>query len=226
LNASGTRLIYCTYLGGASDDTGSAIALDAAGNVYVTGVTSSANFPTTPNAVQPTFNPSSIGMAFVTQLNAGGSALLYSSYLGSTGFGGVVDWGHGIAVDTSGVVYVAGTTSSTDFITTPGAFEPTSPLPNSPGLNQAYVAKIDPGKVGSASLVYSTYLNGLNGTGESWGNGIAVNASGNAYVTGGTYSSDFPTTPSTLQSVYGGGEDAFVTMLNGNGSALVYSTFL
>jgi hypothetical protein len=227
LNASGTGLIYCTYLGGTFDDTGSAIAVDSAGNAYLTGVTSSANFPTTPNAVQSAFNPSSLGMAFVTQLNASGSALLYSTYLGSTGFGGVVDWGHGIAVDASGGVYVAGTTSSTDFITTPGAFQPTSPLLFSPGLDNAFVAKIDPSQVGSASLVYSTYLNGPNGTGESWGDGIAVNASGNAYVTGGTYSSDFPTTASAFQRIYGGGgEDAFLTELNGNGSALVYSTFL
>jgi hypothetical protein len=224
LNAAGTGLVYCTYLGGGADDSGSAIAVDSAGNAYLTGVTSSANFPTTPGAVQANYNLSGIGMAFVTELNAGGSAILYSSYLGSTGNGGVVDWGHGIALNASGGVYVSGTTSSTDFMTTAGALQSTSPLPYSPGYNQAFVARFDPSQSSSASLVYSTYLNGWTGTGESWANGIVVNAAGNAYVTGGTDATDFPTTPGAFATMSGGGTDAYVSVLTGDGSGLVYST--
>ena len=217
LNAAGTALIYSTYLGGTSDEEGFGIAVDAGGNACVTGYTSSGNFATTANAFQGSANPYNSPMAFMAKLNPTGSALLYSSLLGSiTGITG----GNSIAVDGAGNAYVTGQTADTDFITTPGAFQETSLTGN-----HAFVTKFDPSQAGVASLVYSTYLGGTYGW--DYGNGIAVDSAGNAYVTGLTESADFPTTPGALQTAFGGGaDDAFVTKLNAAGSALVYSTFL
>ena len=215
LNPSGTALVYSTFLGGGRDQTGTAIAVDAAGNAYVAGETSANNFPTTAGAFQTTFG-TSIAKAFVTKLNPTGSALVYSTYLGGTLF----DSGLGIAVDTGGNAYVTGRTQSPDFPTTPGAFQTTfrsGPL----GRFDAFVTKIDP--TGS-TLVYSTYL---AGAGDDAGVTIAVDARGNAYVTGYTASIDFPTTTGAIQITSGGDYDAFVAALNPTGSApLLYSTYL
>jgi hypothetical protein len=135
--------------------------------------------------------------------------LVYSTYLG----GGGPDGGSGIAVDASGNAYVTGVTASSDFPTTPGAFQTTYRE-----VQDTFVSKLN--AAGSA-LLYSTYL---GGSGYDNGSGIAVDASGNAYVTGGTSSSDFPTTPGAFQATYGGNGDAFVSKLNASGSALLYST--
>jgi len=203
LNATGSALLYSTYLGGSSDDRGLGIALDPSGNGYVTGITASSNFPTTPGAFQTT---SGGGWdAFVTKLNAAGSALLYSTYLGGSGN----DYGFSIAIDASGNAYGTGLTGSGNFPITPGAFQTT--------CCGVFVTKLN--AAGSA-LAYSTYL------GDGDGSGIAVDASGNAYVTGDTGSSNFPTTPGAFQTSYGGSVDAFVSKLNAAGSALLYSTYL
>jgi hypothetical protein len=214
LNPTGSALVYSTYLGGNGDEAANGIAVDAAGNAYVTGVTvkvtgpTGNTFPTTPGGFQ---QGSSSGVnAFVTKLDPTGSALVYSSFLG-----GGADSGSGIAVDASGNAYVTGRTESTIFPTTPGAFQTTSA-----GLADAFVTKVDP--TGSA-LVYSTYL---GGNGVEQGLGIAVDAAGNAYVTGQTESSNFPTTPGAFQTTFGGIGDAFVTKVDPTGSALVYSTYL
>ena len=210
-------LAYSTYLGGSREDSGSTyitgngddlsrgIAVDTAGNAYITGYTGSHHFPTTAGAFQPTFGGGQYD-AFVTKVDPTGSALVYSTYLG--GNGGI--YGIGIAVDAAGSAYVTGAASA-DFPTTPGAFQPAG--------GGGFVTKLDP--AGSA-LAYSTYLGGV----YDWGIGIAVDASGNAYVTGLTYSASFPTTAGAIQPAYGGGGDAFVAKLNPAGSALVYSTFL
>ena len=148
----------------------------------------------------------------MTELNPTGSALVYSTYLGGSG----VDYGgHGIAVDTSGNAYVAGSTDSSDFPTTAGAFQTTFG-----GYEDAFVTELNPAGSG---LVYSTYLGGC---GEDQAYGIAVDTSGNAYVTGVTYSFDFPTTAGAFQTTFGGFDDAFVSALNPTGSDLVYSTYL
>jgi hypothetical protein len=203
LDAAGSALVYSTYLGGSGSDWGYGIAVDSSGNAYVTGFTDSANFPTA-SPLQATFGGQQD--AFVGKLNAAGSALVYSTYLG----GGSLDYGHGIAVDSSGNAYVTGWTYSVNFPTA-------SPLQaTNGGGNDAFVSKLNP--AGSA-LVYSTYL---GGSGSDWGYGIAVNSSGNAYVTGET-SGGFPTV-NPLQA--GAGGDAFVSKLNAAGSALVYSTCL
>ncbi len=200
-------LAYSTYLGGNGDDSGVAIAVDGSGNAYVTGFTNSTNFPTA-SPFQATTGGGQD--AFVTKFNATGSALVYSTHLG--GSGGEV--GNGIAVDTSGNAYVTGQTTSTNFPTA-------SPLQATLGGSvDAFVTKFN--AAGSA-LVYSTYL---GGSADDRGFAIAVDASGNAYVTGETFSANFPTA-SPLQAMLGSSNfDAFVTKFNAAGSALVYSTYL
>ncbi|MGO9899841.1 MAG: SBBP repeat-containing protein [Solirubrobacteraceae bacterium] len=200
-------LVYSTYLGGSGEDAGNAIAVDAAGDAYVTGFTFSTNFPTTPGAYQ-TANAGGED-AFVAKLNAAGDGLLYATYLGGSG----TDDGHGIAVDSAGDAYVAGSTTSTNFPTTPGAYQTANA-----GGEDAFVAKLN----AAGALDYSTYL---GGGGDDLANAIAVDAAGEAYATGLTESTSFPTA-SPLQSTLDGLEDAFVTKLNTTGSGLVYSTYL
>ena len=201
-------LVYSTYLGGSSDDFGRGIAVDSSGNAYLTGNTASINFPVTAGAFQ---TASSGGNdAFVSKLNSSGSALIYSSYLG----GSDEDLGYGIAVDSAGNAYVTGYTYSSNFPTTAGALQTVFG-----GDMVAFVSKLNSG---GSTLVYSTYL----GSSGNQGDGIAVDLSGNAYVTGDTYSSNFPITAGAVQTTYGGGTDAFVSKLNSGGSALVYSTYL
>ncbi len=214
LNPTGTGLVYSTYLGGSGIDYGYGIAVDTSGNAYVTGYAGS-DFPTTPGAFQTTYGGDTD--AFVTELNPTGSALVYSTYLGgSTGDISAADYGYAVALGTAGNAYVTGKTYSSDFPTTPGAFQTTHGV-----FEDAFVTELNP--TGSA-LVYSTYL---GASGSDYGNGIAVDTSGNAYVTGYTYSSDFPTTPGAFQTTFGGGfTDAFVTELNPTGTGLVYSTYL
>ena len=211
LNAAGSALVYSTYLGGSDDDTGTGIALDAAGSAYVTGNTVSSDFPTTPGAFQTTYGGN--GDAFVSKLNAAGSALLYSTYLGGSNF----DQGLAIVPDSLGNACVTGWTGSADFPTTPGAFQTTL------GYEDAFVTKLN--TTGSA-LVYSTYLGGDDEYYQNAGAGIAVDRSGNAYVTGWTNSSNFPTTPGAFQTTLAGSANAFVSNLNATGSALLYSTYL
>jgi Beta-propeller repeat/HYDIN/CFA65/VesB-like, Ig-like domain len=199
-------LSYSTYLGGSSGDAGYGIAVDQSGNVYVAGSTSSPDFPT---ASPEQAADGGSADAFVSKLDPTGTTLLYSTYLGGNGF----DQANAIAVDASGNVYVAGSTASTDFPTA-GALQSTPG-----GAGDAFVAKLD--STGS-KLLYSTYL---GGSGADFGRGIAVDSSGNAYVTGSTQSLDFPTA-SPLQAANAGGTDAFVSELNASGSALVYSTYL
>jgi hypothetical protein len=182
--------------------------VDASGNAYVTGSASSTNFPTL-DPLQAAYGGGTSD-AFVTKINPTGSALVYSTYLG----GSDADWGHGIAVDSAGDAFVVGSTSSKDFPTV----NPLQPTYGG-GHGDAFVAEINPS--GSA-LVYSTFLGGSN---LDYGYGIAVDASGNAYVTGSTASTDFPT-ESPMQPANAGNTDVFVSKINPSGSALVYSTYL
>jgi len=193
LSAAGSGLIYSTYLGGGGNDYGIGIAVDASGSAYVTGQTSSTNFPTA-SAYQAAFGGNSD--AFVTKLSAVGSTLTYSTYLGGAG----AEQGLGIAVDAAGGAYVTGYTGSTNFPTA-SAYQAAFG-----GNSDAFMTKLS--AAGSA-LIYSTYL---GGGGNDYGIGIAVDASGSAYVTGSTASTNFPTA-SAYQSTYGGGGDAFVAKL-------------
>ena len=208
LNPTGSALVYSTYLGGDFYDVGLCVAVDAAGNAYVTGHTQSNNFPTTPGAFQTT---SGGGDAFVTKLNAAGSGLVYSTYLGGSGF----DLGFGIALDALGNAYVTGYTDGS-FPVSSGAPQPTF----GGGQNDAFVTKVN---VAGSALIYSTYL---GGSGYDLGFGIAVDAVANAHVTGFTDGS-FPVTTGASQTTFGGGQgDAFVTTVNSLGTGLLYSTYL
>ncbi|HSQ62827.1 MAG TPA: SBBP repeat-containing protein [Polyangiaceae bacterium] len=198
---------YSGYLGGSNPDYGYGIAVDGSGNAYVVGWTSSTNFPTA-SAYKGTLSGGTD--TFVTKLNASGSALVYSTYLG----GSAQDSGEGIAVDGSGSAYVAGFTYSTNFPTA-GPFQATLS-----GTSDAFVTKL--GAAGSA-LTYSTYLGGNGGDGAG---GIAVDATGSAYVTGNTSSTNFPTASAYQGTNAGGNSDAFVIRLSAAGSALTYSTYL
>ncbi|MEE9912429.1 MAG: SBBP repeat-containing protein [Deltaproteobacteria bacterium] len=210
LDASGSTLLYATYLGGSGDDHAMAIALDASGNAYAAGDTDSTDFPTL-NAYQGS-NPEADDDAFVTKLSSSGNSLVYSTYLGGTAY----DMAFSIAVDPSGNAYVAGSTDSTDF-----------PIQNAyqgsygGGMYDAFVTKLS--TAGSA-LVYSTYLGGSD---DEEALAIAVDSSGNAYVAGYTWSDNFPT-QNPYQGTFAGGDgsDAFVAKFNTPGNALVYATYL
>ena len=202
-----------TYVGGGGVDQAFGIALGADGSVFVTGNTTSVNFPTTLGSLASTARG---GVdAFVVRLKADFTTAIYSTFLGGSGD----DAGRSIAVDTAGNAYVTGFTTSADFPTTPGSVKPARPAGEAAGVADAFVVKLNP--QGSAP-VYSTYL---GGTLSDVGLGIAIDAAGFAYVTGGTFSSDFPSF-FAAQPFLGGDRDAFVTKLNPTGSLLIYSTFL
>ncbi len=206
LNAAGNDLVYSTFLGGSSNDSGAAVAVDASGNAIVAGATTSTNFPRS-NAVQNTYGGNSDG--FVAKLNANGNGLIFSTYLG----GSYSDYLFDVATDGSGAAYVVGYTESSNFPTA-NAYRPTFG-----GDRDATVSKLSP----TGGLVYSTYL---GGSGRDEGYGIAVGGSGEAYVTGHTSSTNFPIA-NAFRPAYGGGSyDAFVTKFNAAGNALSFSTYL
>ena len=213
INPDGTALGYATYLGGSGEDRGTAIAVDASGNAYVTGYTNSTNFPLSSGTkTQPIF--AGVYDAFFVKLNSAGTMLLHSTYLGGSGD----DRGAAIAVKANAGggydAYVAGATASTNFPTA-GTIQST----NGGGATDAFVTKYSP----SFGWVYSTYL---GGSAVDQGAGIAVDNSGNAYVTGSTLSTDFPLVNSFQLSGGGGFSDAFVAKVNPLGTALLYSSHL
>ena len=230
LAPSGSNLVYSTYLGGGNSDAGYGIAVDLSGNAYVTGFTYSTNFPVT-NAFQShqvchpnTLYVDNYANAFVTKIGAGGSPLVYSTYFGGTNY----DLGRSIAVDAAGDAYVTGFTDSTNFPTTTNALQ--SVLGGSTNLiagNNAFVAKFGPS---GTNLIYSTFLGGTN---SDQAFGIAVDAAGNAYVTGGTTSPNFPNTATNVPGLFNEltnnqsglllTTNAFLTKLGPMGTNLVYS---
>jgi hypothetical protein len=209
LNASGSSLLYSTLLGGAGADFATGIALDSGGNAYISGYTSSLAFPVTAGAFQRAFG-GGLQDGFAAELNASGSALIYATYLGGQGN----DVANGVAVDSLGSAYIVGYTDSPDF-----------PVKNAlsagpAGQGDGFIAKLNPG---GAGLAYATYLGGRQMDNIT---AVAVDASGNAYVTGSTLSVDFPTTVGAFQTANLGGFDAFVSKLNPQGNVLTYSTYL
>ena len=213
LSASGSALVYSTFFGGTNNDLALNIALNSSGEAYITGYTQSTNFPTV-NPIRPTFGGGTCGSqpcedAFVAKINASGSAALYSTYLG----GSNADRGADIAVDSNGAAFVTGFTQSTNFPTS-------SPLQGSlAGNSDGFLTAINP--AGSAFL-YSTYL---GGSGADSASAIAVDSSGNVYLTGSTASTNFPTA-SAYDSTLGNQSDAFVTKIASGGGSIVFSTFL
>jgi hypothetical protein len=211
LNAAGNALVYSTYLGGTGLEEALAIAVDSAGNAYITGDTSSSTFPKV-NAFQTTLRgPAN---AFVSKLNAAGNALLYSTYLGGSAS---LELGYDIAVNDAGHAYVVGMTNAANF-PVKNAIHPAYG-----GNSDGWVAKLDTTLSSNASLVYSTYLGGAN---LDYTRAIALDPSGNAYVAGVTFSANLPITAGAFQSTMSGVGDAYVTKLNAAGTAVVYSTYL
>lgn len=228
LNGNLTSLFASTFLGGSIDDYITSITIDSTGNVYVSGTTESSNFPTTYNAYDTSFNSdyssNSIGDAFVSKLNSGLTSLLSSTYLGGTDG----DFGYRIGIDLAGNVYVAGWTYSSNFPTTPGAYDTSY----NGGTSDDYIAKSDAyiAKLNGnlTNLLASTYLGGsyldqlLS---------MSIDQGGNIFVTGLTTSRDFPTTPGAYDAShngddYFGGNDAFVSKINGLLTDLLASTYL
>ena len=240
LDPGGSNLVYSTYLGGESADAAYGVAVDLAGNAYVTGFTYSTNFPVT-NALQSHlactntvyFNAN----AFVAKIGAGGSPLVYSTYLGGLNF----DEGEGIAVDSAGSAYVTGFTASTNFPVTNAIYQMiNSNLVNGYLLNgsniqvsvsDAFVARFGPA---GTNLIYSTFLGGAN---NDFARHIAVDAAGNAYVTGATVSTNFPNTVTNIPYLHNGVTNnlnsfaptvtnAFLTQItyNGTNANIGYST--
>ena len=220
LNASGSSLIFSTYLGGTGNDFANSIAVDSSGSAYVTGMTSATDFPITSGALQTAFGGGPFD-GFVAKINSTGTSLVYSTYLGGSG----EDHANDIAVDASGEAYITGQTNSSNF-PVQGGFQAAnaggscgSSLSNVPCFD-AFVSKLN--ATGSA-LVYSSYL---GGTGGDYGIGIALDPAANAYVTGWTTSKDFPVTASPYEKSYSGSYEAFAAKVNTAGSALSYATYL
>jgi hypothetical protein len=211
LNSTGTGLIYSTYIGGSNDDVGLGIVIDGSGNAYITGWTESTDYDITSGVFQTTAYGGGTYDVFVTKLNSTGTSLIYSTYIGGSGS----DVGYSIAVDGSGNAYITGKTESNDYDITSGAFQTTSG-----GNIDVFVTKIN--STGT-SLIYSTYIGGSN---YDYGYSIAIDNSGNAYITGVTYSTDYDITTGAFQTTFGGGTDVFVTKLNSTGTTLIYSTYI
>jgi hypothetical protein len=203
LNAAGSQLAYATYLGGIGNDTATAVALDPAGNVYLSGQTQSANFPVY-QALQTTNSESD---AFVVKLNAS-NQVLYSTYLGGTGS----STGTGIAADAAGNAYVAGYTTAPDFPVTPGAYQPSSH-----GGYDTFVAKLS---ADGSTILAATYF---GGSGAEDTSGIALDGSGDVFVAGSTNSTDLPL-QAQLQT-YSGGGDGFIAAFNNQLTSLYFSTY-
>ena len=217
ISADGSTLVYSTYVGGSGNDAGNAIAVDASGNAFVAGETTSAtDFPTTNGALQTAFGGGGLD-AFVFELNSAGTKLTSSTYLGGTGD----DVANGIAVDSSGNTYIVGSTTSTNFPT----HNPVQVAGD--GTSSGFVTKLNSS---GTALVFSTYL---GGSGNDFAAGVALDSSNNVYVTGASQNPSFRTTLGAFQTTCGsdgacngGLPDAFVTVFKADGSGFVYSTFL
>ncbi len=231
---SGSALVYSTYLGGSSTEGSHGIAVDGAGAAHVTGLTSSRDFPVTPGAFQESFVGTSAD-AFVVKLHPSGTVLDYSTYLGGTEavFAGTAV-GEGLALGPGGTIYVSGRVRAAHLPTTAGALQPECILTSEGECTAAFLAKINPAGGGASDLSYLTYL---GGSGNDEAVAVAVDAAGNAHLTGFTFSTDFPTTSGAFQpSLNTGGRpadnvraDVFVTKINpagGGASDLLYSTYL
>jgi len=232
LNPEGNALGYATFLGGSAGDWGNAIALDGTDDLYVTGATMSVDFPVTAGAFNTIYGGgrcvpygnSPCTDAFVAKLDHSGSTVIQATFLG----GHKNDWGTAVAVDGSGSIYVVGSTGSSNFPATPGAFDTTfgeggcGPGHDEYPCPDAFVARFDPTV---STLIYATFLGG--GTYDYGEDGVlASDGSGSVYVTGYTWSDDFPTTPNAFDTANNGNDDAFLAELDPTGAVLTYATFV
>jgi hypothetical protein len=206
-------LLYCGYIGGVGEDYGRGIAVDSSGNAYVTGSTSSTE-ATFPVLSGPVLTHNGLYDAFVAKVNPSGTALLYCGYIGGVD----EDHGNGIAVDSSGIAYITGATRSTE-VTFPLLYGPD--LTHN-GLNDVFVAKVNPS---GTTLLYCGYIGGSDYDSSS---GITVDISGNAYIAGGTLSTEdtFPVLYGPALTHNGGFGDAFVAKVNPSGTTLLYCGYI
>ncbi len=214
LSADGSLLLYSAYLGGDKGEAGMGIAVNATGEAFITGMTASPNFPVTPGAFDTTYTGAGYSDPFVVRIAPGGVSLVYATYLGGDGM--LNDEGRAIAADSAGNAYVTGWTLAADFPVTPGAFR----MAFCGGVWDGFVTKFHFGGVG---LAWSSYLGG-NDSDAIYG--IAVDASGSAYVSGWTTSTNFPVTAGAPQTVIGGTSDVFVARFGPNGTTLPFATYL
>lgn len=217
LNADGSDILYATYFGGTSDELTTAAALDADGNLYITGYTRSDDFPTTAGVWQPGPDEDpALADGFVIKIGAQGN-VVYATFMGGSGH----DKPAAIAVDSGGSAYVTGNTTSRDYPVTPGALQGQDRSDPSPIFTEAFVTKLS---ADGSTAVYSTYLGGRY---VDRGNAIAVDPNGNAWVAGSTGSPDFLTTPGVIRTELNGNKvDAFVVKINADGTQLAFSTLL
>ncbi|MBK8984858.1 MAG: SBBP repeat-containing protein [Chloroflexi bacterium] len=209
LDATGTELLYATYLGGSGQEEGVSVAVTGDGETAVTGWTFSSDFPTTPQAYDASHNGSAD--MFVVRLDAAGAELLAATYLGAE----LDDRPIGIAVDAVGQMVVAGYTYSPNFPTTPGAWDR-----QHDGAVDATLTSLSPA---GARLVASTFL---GGAAEDWAGGLVLDDNGRISLTGRTWSEDFPTTPDALSKALNGGRDGFVAQLSQDGGRLLYASYI
>jgi hypothetical protein len=210
LNNAGSELLFATYCGGSGWEHGQDIAVDKDGRIYLAGRTGSGNLPVTPGAWDEELGGAADG--FVACFDPTGSEVDFITYLG----GGNWDQIEAVAVDEEGSAYLVGYTKSPDFPTTQGAFDEQ----HDGSTDDSFVTKLNPD---GSDLTYSTFLGGDNG---DYGHGIAIDASGRVCLVGETKSENFPTTPGAFDETYNGGfDDAFIAVLNADGSGLIYSTF-
>lgn len=219
-NSTGDSLLFSTYLGGSSSDLIQSMVLDDAGNIYLTGQTSSTDFPITAGVFQTTYGGSinggswwNGGDAFLTKMNPTGSALVFSTYIGGVGD----DVAYEVALSPAGDIYIVGKTNSVDFPTTAGSNVFNYGVN---GINDGFICKLN------SSATVLSYSKMMGGTGEDWFEGIYVNERDEAYVAGISRSSDFYTTNNAYQRTSGGGADAVVVKMNPGGQNVYYSTYL
>ena len=216
LNATGDGLIYSTFLGGDAWDYGFDIEIDDTGHAYVGGFTHGM-FPVSANAAQKTFG--GLGDGFVSKLSPDGSALMYSTYLGGSSWDTVL----GIAIDDAGNVHLACHTQSADFPITPGVWDSTCDNCQTNVSSDGAVAKLN---AEGSEFIYSTFVGGTDETGNEELRDIVIDSAGNAYLTGWTTSTDFPTTEGALQTGFGGVMDAVLLKMSADGSDLLFSTYI
>jgi len=209
LNPTGTSLLYCTYFGGNDIDRVHDIALDSAGNVYLTGLTQSSNFPISATAKQKGYTQ---WEGFISKLNPNGTGIVYSTYIGGSAY----DYGMGIDVDKNGTAVVVGNTRSTNLPVTSGAKQPT----NAGGNYDAFVVKVN---ADGSDWIYCTYL---GGSGSDQGLKVALDTTGCAYVLATGDSTNYPVTALAYQTTNRGSYDAMVTKVNADGTDWLYSTYL
>ncbi|MBI3819017.1 MAG: hypothetical protein HY286_10035 [Planctomycetes bacterium] len=216
-NASGSALVFSTYLGGATaDDYVSTILLNASDQVYVAGFSGSTDFPVTNGAYKKTTN--AFRDCTFTRMNSSGSAILFSTFVGGSSYQGD-NRPFAIALDDAGSLYATGETQTPDYPTTPGAYDTTY---NGVGIHNIFVTKLNPF---FGTLIYSTFVSGASGSSD--GERIALGSDKSVYVVGFSFAADFPTTAGTVKTTHGiGGSDGIAFHLSSTGSSLLYSTFL